>query len=206
MMDYVHYKKYRAKVQRTFKLPANKLNIYEDLVKNGILHIEKGLNYLVEIVIKDFKGNTSTLKIPILGKESEVIIAKTAETTSYKVVANQFQKFTKDGVTIAFPKNTFYNDIYLDFNVQGGIAKVHRPNIPLNKQFTITFDSTRYDQKELDALFIANINNKKYPSYQYTRKRKNKIFTTTKTLGEYTLMRDTENQRFTTQISKREAG
>ena len=195
MMDYAHYKKYHAKVQRTFKLPANKLNIYEDLVKNGIVHIEKGLNYLVEIVIKDFKGNTSTLKIPILGKESEAIIAKTADTTSYKIVANQFQKFTKDGVTIAFPKNTFYNDIYLDFNVQGGIAKVHRPNIPLNKQFTITFDSTRYDQKELDALFIANINNKKYPSYQYTRKRKNKIFTTTKTLGEYTLMRDTEKPK-----------
>ena len=76
-----------------------------------------------------------------------------------------------------------------------GIAKVHRPNIPLNKQFTITFDSTLYDQKELDALFIDNINNKKYPSYQYTRKRKNKIFTTTKTLGEYTLMRDTEKPK-----------
>ena len=57
MMDYAHYKKYHIKYE-TFKLPANKLNIYEDLVKNGIVHIEKGLNYLVEILIKDFKGNT----------------------------------------------------------------------------------------------------------------------------------------------------
>ena len=123
MMDYAHYRKYRAKVQRTLNFPANKLSIYEDLVKNGIVHIEKGLNYLVEIVIKDFKGNTVTLKIPILGKESEAIIAKPVDTSSYKIVANQFQKFTKNGVTIAFPKNTFYNDIYLDLTYKEVLLK-----------------------------------------------------------------------------------
>ena len=194
-IDYSHYRKFRTQVQKTYKHPANKLNIYKDLVKNGIIYIEEGFSYLVEIIIKDFKGNTSVIKIPILGKESEAITSKSPDTTKYKIIANQFQKFSKDGITIAFPKNTFYEDLYLKFDVKGDVAKVHQPSIPLNKQFTITFDSTRYKKEELNSLYIANINNKKYPSYQNTRKRKDKIFTTTKILGEYTLLKDTEKPK-----------
>jgi hypothetical protein len=190
LIDYAHYKKYRNRVQRTYRHPANKLSIYEDLVSEGIINVEAGLSYLVEIIIKDFKGNTSTVTIPILGKESEQIFSKQRDTTKYKIVTSEFHKFTEDGVTVGFPKYSFYDDFYLDFSVKKGVAKVHRPNIPLHKSFTITFDSTMYNPKEIDQLYIANINNKKYPSYQNTRKKKNKMFTTTKTLGKYTILKD----------------
>lgn len=195
LIDYPHFKKYKNRVQRTYKHPANKLNIYEDLVQNGVINIEAGLSYLVEIIIKDFKGNTSKVKIPILGKKSETIITKIPDTTNYKVVTNQFSKFTKDGVTIAFPKYTVYEDVYLDFTVNEGVAKVHRPRIPLNKSYTITFDSTMYDAKKADQLYIANINNKKYPSYQNTRKKKDKMFTTTKALGKFKILSDTQKPK-----------
>ncbi|MDA9070894.1 M23 family peptidase, partial [Flavobacteriaceae bacterium] len=62
----------------------------------------------------------------------------------------------------------------------------------LNKSFTITFDSTMYRKSEVNNIYIANINNKKYPYYQNTRKREDKLFTTTKTLGKYTLLIDNE--------------
>ena len=39
---------------------------------------------------------------------------------------------------------------------------------------------------------MQNINNEKYPSYQKTRKKEDKIFTTTKTLGKYTLLFDNQ--------------
>lgn len=195
LIDYPHYKKYKNRVQRTYKHPANKLGIYEDLVNQGIVNIEPGLSYLVEIIIKDFKGNTSKVKIPILGKKSEAIITKTPDTTEYKIVRDQFSKFTKDGITIAFPKYSVYEDVFLDFKVNDGVATVHRPNIPLDKRFTITFDSTMYNAKDIDHLYIANVNNKKYPSYQNTRKKKNKMFTTSKTLGKYKIVSDTEKPK-----------
>jgi hypothetical protein len=195
LIDYPHFKKYKNRVQRTYKHPANKLGIYEDLVNHGVLNIKPGLSYLVEIIIKDFKGNTSKVKIPILGKKSETIITKTPDTTEYKIVRDQFSKFTKDGITIAFPKYSFYEDTYLDFEVKNGVATVHRPNIPLDKRFTITFDSTMYNAKEADQLYIANVNNKKYPSFQNTRKRKDKMFTTSKTLGKYKIVSDKEKPK-----------
>jgi hypothetical protein len=145
----------------------------------------------VEIIVKDFQGNSSKVSIPILGKKSETIFSKRNDSTAFKIVASEFQKFTQDGVTIAFPKNTFYEDVYLDFKVEDGVASIHKPNIPLDKRFTITFDSTMYNNKNIDKLYIANMNNQKYPSYQNTRKRKGKLFTTTKTLGKYKILKDT---------------
>ncbi|MFD2567807.1 M23 family metallopeptidase [Pseudotenacibaculum haliotis] len=195
LIDYPHFAKYKSRVQKTYREKANKLSIYENLINDGMLDIQEGLNYNIQIIIKDFDENTTEIKIPVIGKKSEVIFTKKPDTTAYKIVANKFQKFSKDGITIAFPKNTFYEDVYLDFEVTNGVAKIHRPNIPLDKRYTITFDSTRYDQKDLDHLYIANVNNKKYANYQNTRKKKNKVYTTTKTLGKYKLLTDKQKPR-----------
>ena len=120
------------------------------------------------------------------------MINQQKDTTAYKIVKNKFQKFSKDGVTIAFPKNTFYKDIFLNFSVNERTATIHKPTIPLDKKFTISFDSIMYDKSELDHIYIANMNNKKYPYYMDTRKKSNKLFTTTKTLGKYGLLIDNQ--------------
>ena len=49
--------------------------------------------------------------------------------------------------------------------------------------------------KKKKQLYIANINNKKYPSHQNTRKKGNKVYTTTKTLGKYTLLFDKQKPK-----------
>ncbi|MEQ6123890.1 M23 family metallopeptidase [Pseudotenacibaculum sp. MALMAid0570] len=195
LIDYPHFAKYKSRIQKTYREKANKLSIYENLLNNGIIEVQEGLNYNVQIIIKDFNGNTTKVKIPVIGKKSEVLFTKPPDTTNYKVIAKNFQKFSKDGITIAFPKNTFYEDVYLDFDVLNDVAKIHYPNIPLDKRFTITFDSTRYKQKDLEHIYIANVNNKKYANYQNTRKRKGKVFTTTKTLGNYTLLIDSQKPK-----------
>lgn len=196
LIDYKHYAKFRSRVQKTHKVQGNKLNIYKDLVDNGKVYIEPGVNYNVEIIAKDFKGNSSTLKIPVRGVQNNTIFTK-IDTTAYKINAKEFNKFTKENVTIAFPKNTFYKDCYLDFEVKNGVAKVHEPNIPLDKRFTLTFDVSNYSEAEKKQLYIANINRKKYPRYQSTKKKANKFYTTSKTLGKYTLKKDTTKPKIT---------
>ena len=195
LIDYPHYAKYKSRIQKTFKEQANKLSIYEGLVNEGVIDVKAGFNYQVEIIAKDFKGNTSSLKIPVIGKKSDPVFKQPKDTTNYKIIKSKFQKFTQKGVTIAFPKNTFYEDLYLDFSVKGKLVTIHKPNIPLDKSFTITFDSTMYKKSDLDKIYIANTNNKKYANYQNTRKRADKIFTTTKTLGKYTLLIDSQKPK-----------
>ena len=169
------------------------MKIYKNLVNNGVVNVKAGFNYSVEIIVSDFSGNTSTLRIPVKGVQSNAVFKQEKDTTAYKITADKFHKWSKKGITIAFPKNTFYNDIFLDFEVKDSIVKIHAPTIPLNKSYTLTFDVSTYTEKEKSQLYIANINNKKYPSYQNTRKKKDKFYTTTKTLGKYTLA--TDNQK-----------
>ncbi|WP_243456780.1 hypothetical protein [Polaribacter batillariae] len=192
LIDYEYYKKYKSRFQKTHKVDANKLSIYKDLHNNGKIKIENGLNYTIEIVARDFHGNTSSVKIPVAGKESNSIYKKQKDTTAYKIVAKKFQKFTQENVTIAFPKNTFYEDVYLDFKVYNGIAKIHNPTIPLDKSFTLTFNVSKYSEEEKKHLYIANVQYPKYPRYQYTRKKDSTFYTTTKTLGKYKLLSDTK--------------
>ncbi|ARV05434.1 peptidase M23 [Polaribacter sp. SA4-10] len=194
-IDYEYYKKYKSRIQKTYKVTKNKLSIYENLVNNGKLTIKNGLNYSVKIIAKDFKGNTSTIKIPIVGKESNALFSQTKDTTAYKIIAKNFNKFQKENVTIAFPKNTFYNDVFLDFKVENGIAEIHKPTIPLDKNFTLTFNVSKYSEAEKQQLYIANVAYPKYPYYKNTRKKDSTFYTTTKTLGKYALVSDKEKPK-----------
>ena len=192
LIDYEYYSKYKSRIQKTFREKENKLSIYKGLIEEGGITINEGLNYQVEIIAKDFIGNSSSLKIPVVGLKSESILNQERDTTAYKIVKKEFQKFSKNGVTIAFPKNTFYKDLFLNFSVNDRIATIHKPIIPLDKKFTITFDSIMYKRSEVNQIYIANMNNKKYPYYMDTRKKSDKIFTTTKTLGKYGLLIDNQ--------------
>lgn len=196
-IDYPHYGEFRKRYQKTFKVDANKLSTYEDLINNGKLKIEKGFNYKVEIIAKDFKGNTSVIKIPVIGKESNAVFRQKKDTTQYKIVKEKFNKFSQKGITIAFPKNTFYENFFLDFKVDSSKVKIHTPTIPLDKRYTLTFDTSHLSEVEKKSMYIANINNKKYPRYVNTKKKKNKFYTSTKSLGYYTLLSDVEKPTIT---------
>ncbi|CAA0181394.1 Peptidase family M23 [Tenacibaculum maritimum] len=194
LIDYEYYKKHKRRIQKTYKVKGNKLSIYENLINNGMMDIKDGHTYQVEIIAKDFKNNSTTLKVPVTGSNTNLLF-KAKDTTPYKIIAKNFHKFQEKNVSIAFPKNTFYSDCYLDFRVENGIAKVHNPSIPLDKKYTLSFDISGYPQKEQKQLYIANVNNIKYPRYITTKRNKNKIYATVKSLGNYTLKTDTNTPK-----------
>ncbi|WP_442266904.1 M23 family metallopeptidase [Tenacibaculum sp. ZS6-P6] len=189
LIDFEHYGKFKKKFQKTHKVSKNKLSLYKNLINDGKLIIEPLASYNVEIIAKDFEGNASKLRIPIKGvSKNELEVKK--DTTEYKITAVNFNKFQKENVTIAFPKNSFYHDCYLNFDVNDGIAKIHEPTIPLDKRFTLTFDTSHLNTKEKQQVYIANVTKKKYPKYVSTKKKENKVYTNQKTLGSYTLKLD----------------
>ncbi|WP_205618013.1 M23 family metallopeptidase [Tenacibaculum ovolyticum] len=190
LIDYKHYKTYKDKVQKTHKVNANRLNLYEGLVNNGKITINNGENYNVDIIAKDLKNNVSSVRIPIRGVESNLVF-KQKDTTNYKIIAKNFHKFNLNNVTIAFPKNTFYEDCFIDFSITNGVAKIHNPTMPLDKRYTLTFNTSFLNEKQKQQVYIANVTNPKYPWYASTKKKIDKVYTTTKNLGNYTLLYDT---------------
>jgi len=192
LIDYDYFKKNNTRIQKIFKVDKNNLSIYKDLKKNGELLIRENFNYDIKIITKDFEGNSSILKFQIQGEENNTIISKEKDTSSYKILANKFQKYTFDNIMIAFPENTFYQDCYLDIKKENDIIKIHEPIIPLNKSYKLTFDVSEFSEKEKQQLYIANVDRKKYPVYQFTHKKEKLFYTTTKSLGKFQLLSDKE--------------
>ena len=191
LIDYKRFKTKKQHIHKCFIEPLNKLSLYGKSIDNGYITIKNGLNYTVHIIAKDFKGNKQKITIPIIGKKTAILVQKEIKKTPYPIASKQFHKFSKNGVSVAFPKNTFYKDFYLDFLANDSIAQIHRSVLPLHKKYTLTFDVSKYTEKEKKQLYIASINKKGKNHYVKTVKKTATFYTTTKKLGNFALLSDT---------------
>ncbi len=192
LIDYERYQLINQRIQKCFNEPKNNLSLTKNSLNNGIITIENNLNYTVDIIAKDFKGNEQKLTIPITGKKAEIIGNNETVTTPFKINHEEFNEFSSSYAKVAFPKNTFFNDFYLDFNVSDKIVKVHTPTIPLANNYTLTFDVSKYSEAEKNQLYIASISEKGRKNYENTIKKENTFYTSIKKLGKFTLLTDSE--------------
>jgi murein DD-endopeptidase MepM/ murein hydrolase activator NlpD len=192
LIDYERYATLSQRVQKCFIEAKNILSMY-GTKNNGHVTIEDGKTYDIVIRAKDFAGNSRTVTIPVEGKRDSILVPKTTAKTPYHITHEKFNTFTKGRVNVAFPSNTFYNDFYLDFaNENDSIVQVHEPTIPLNKSYTLTFDVSDYTTEQLKHMYIAAIDDQGRPQYVSTSKKENKFYTSTKKMGRFALVSDTE--------------
>jgi hypothetical protein len=190
LIDYERLERLNQRIHKSFIEPGNKLSLYDNLSSKGLLIVEDSLDYNVEIIAKDFEGNQRRISIPIVGQELKTIAKKDEIRTLYKIDRNEFKKFSFDKMTLSFPKNTFYEDVYLNLSSSDNEFNVHRPTLPLHKNYTLTVDVSNYSASERKQLYIASISKKGTSSYMETVKKDKIFYTSTKKLGMFKLLRD----------------
>lgn len=192
LIDYKRYQLLNQRIQKCFSEYPQQLTLTKNSKTNGILTIEDGLNYTVEIIARDFMGNQQKIIIPIIGKKEHIIAKKTGNTTPYYIYHNQFNEFTNSYAKVAFPKNTFFDNFYLNFDVTENEVQVHTPTVPLASYYTLTFDVSKYSDAEKNQMYIASISDKGRKSYETTYKKSTTFYTSIKKLGKFTLLTDNE--------------
>lgn len=190
LIDYAHFYDHRERIQKCFKEPNNHLSIYKSLYNDGKINVAEGMSYHVELLISDLAGNTTKLIIPIEGKKQEVRIAKEDKTTDHFVIANKPNNFDLGGAKVFFPANTFYEDFFINLEKGSDTVTIHDNSVAAHRNFTISFDPSKYSPEERKQMFIAHLDSKMRPSYSKTYKRDGSFTTRTRTLGTYTLARD----------------
>jgi len=191
LIDYSHYKKFKQRVQKIFKEPYNKLSIYNELYLDGKLVVQEGLSYNVELSIKDFEGNETKVIIPVEGKKEEIRQKKELNKTDTFLKANKPNSYDLGIAKVYFPQSTFYHDFYIDLKKGKDTITVHNGSVAAHRNFTITFDVSKYETKEKKQLFIARLSDSGKPRYARTYKRGNTFSTRTRNFGQYTLVADT---------------
>jgi hypothetical protein len=190
LIDYAHFYKHRQRVQKLFKEPFNHLDIYKTLYNNGEIDIEEGLSYNVELTISDIAGNTTKLVIPVEGKREPLKIPKDEGKTENFILADKPNNFDLGAAKVYFPANTFYEDFYIRLEKGSDTVAIHDNSVAAHRNFTISFDPSKYNEEERKQLFIAHLDEDYRPSHSKTYKRDGAFTTRTRTLGTYTLVRD----------------
>jgi len=191
LIDYDYYGRNRQRIQKSFKSPGNNLSIYKELFNDGKIKVNEGLSYNAKLLIKDFAGNKLVMNIPVTGKKNLLGNKKETITTDNYITAKRPNNFDLDGAKVYFPANTFYEDFYIDLKKGKDTVTIHTNTVPAHRNFTITFDVSKYSKEEQKQLFIARLDSKLRPSHANTYKRGNEFTTRTRNLGTYTLAKDT---------------
>ncbi|WP_375324979.1 M23 family metallopeptidase [Flagellimonas sp. GZD32] len=190
LIDYEHFYDHRQRIQKIFKEPYNHLSIYNTLYNDGKIEVNEGMSYNVEFLIADIAGNTTKLVVPIEGKREAVKIPKEDRTTENYVIASKPNNYDLGAAKVYFPSNTFYEDFYINLEKGTDTITIHDNSVAAHRNFTISFDPSKYAQQDRDQLFIAHLDIDGRPSYSTTYKRDGSFTTRTRTLGTYTLVKD----------------
>ena len=194
LIDYAHFKKHKSRIQKLFIQPNNPLSMYKDVNDNGYIMVEDSTASVYKLQIADYKGNDVWLSIPISGEKNGNIKPKHKKITNHFVYANQVTNLEADNISVYIPKDTFYDDFFIDFKAENDTLTLHNASIPVKKSMTINFNISNYTQQDKDKLFIARMTGyKDRLVYSSTTKKGNIISSRTKTLGTYTLATDIES-------------
>lgn len=191
LIDYAHYTTYYERIQKCYKEPGNLLGIYRTIYNDGKIDVAEGLSYNVEIHISDLAGNITKLTIPVEGKRQEIKIPRIDQKTDHYIIAKKPNNFDLDGAKVYFPANTFYENFYIDLEKGKDTVTIHNNKVPAHRNFTITFDVSKYSNEERNSMFIARLDKNRTPNFTSTYKRGTTFTARTRNLGTYTLARDT---------------
>ncbi|NJY63736.1 M23 family metallopeptidase [Salinimicrobium sp. CDJ15-81-2] len=192
LIDYGYYSQNNRRIQKLFVEPSNPLSIYRDSFNKGVLNVQDSLSYNYVIKVSDFAGNERIVRIPVEGRQRTDIKPKTDNTTEYFVEAGKGAQFEEKGIDVYIPKNSLYQDVFLDVTFEEEKISLHEDIVPIHSNISIGFDVSKYEPQDREQLFIARLNKWGKPNYSTTAKEGDRFTTKTRSFGTYTLARDTK--------------
>ena len=189
-IDYERFHLMGQRVQKLFQLSDYPLSIVAGNKKDGTIKVQPGANYTYRVEVYDFHGNRVDLIIPIEFYNAQATIKNTIKKTPYYVKAKNESIFEKNNVSVQIPENAFYNNFYLNFDVNGDILTLHDDSVPVHKNIIITFSEVQgLTEEQLAKTFIATLDGYKL-EHNKTYRKGTTFSMKTRTLGKFKLVQD----------------
>lgn len=120
-------------IQKSFVDPGNQLTIYKDLDNRGRLKLEPGEIYNMEYIVKDVKGNTSTLNFSInsLDKNPYEFTFGNSSKNIELLAYNKENKIELKNFIAEFPAYSFYDSMIVARSISKG------PNTAFSSMYSI---------------------------------------------------------------------
>lgn len=146
-IDYTKFIRDKMGIQHLSDLPGMKLQNYSLPNSTGIIKLQDENVHSIEIVLKDVKGNTSSLTTKLqLNKTSEKI-----SPTEKTIMPNEGKTISTENAEINFSKNAVYDAVNFnayekpdaDPNAVSNSIVLHSPYIPVQDEYTLKIKPNR---------------------------------------------------------------
>ncbi len=138
MIDYEYFKNNKSRITKLFIEPNNPLSIYKD--GNGYINIEDSLSYNCSISIKDIKGNTKQLLIPITGKHIPNTDTQIVQAYEHYAYSDASFEYSNAFMSLNIPKGALYDDTPLKIKeLVNNRIQIHKNTVPLHKYMSLSF-------------------------------------------------------------------
>ena len=191
LIDYEHFSTQKQRIQKLFRI-NNPLSLFKSTLNDGFIKVEDSTYSVYKVRVADYKNNESWVTVHIKGTKKSISKSEEKKVTPYFIKADQTTNLKSGGVSIDLYKDTFYEDFYIDFEVNNDTLTLHKDVKATKKNFTITYDVSKYTNEDRNKLYIARlIGYKNYPAYTYTTRKNHFLIAKTKKLGTFALATDT---------------
>ncbi len=196
-VDYAEYKLNRRWIQRSHKLPGNRLPIYE-LVEGGYLRVVPDSVYQMKYTVEDAAGNASTLEFVISGTDS--IGVRPPDTASSDIVIPSDEAFTfsRNQLRVRFESGTFYDDQPFAYELlaprEDALSSVHQVSedtVPLHKSMTISVRTGTVPDGLADKLLLGKLTDEGEVVSAGGRFQAGFVVSRTRSFGTYFVVADT---------------
>lgn len=188
-IDYSRFYHTGQRFQKLFIKTPYPFSVIKNNITNGQFEAVDGevKNYRIEI--SDFHGNKTIINGSIEYSDKPAKVTEPKHVTPYFVKAVNDHNYTKNGVSVFIPANSFYEDFYMDFDVEDSILHLHNPTVPVHTPLTVSFDVKGLSNEVLQKTFIATFTDKRV-AYNSSYMEGGKLTAKVKTLGDFKLMQD----------------
>jgi len=200
LIDYSHFINTKKRIIRTQVDTNNLLNNYVIVQNNGIINFTDSLIHNMYFEVKDAYGNTSKLDFKLRSNSNHDVVIDSNEPnlTSTFFAFSKKNSIVKDSIEIRFPANSFYRSFYFDYDEMKKDSssfsvtyKLHNPNIPVHKYFTLKILPDSIPLTDTGKAYISY--SRDNTDFYYSGHKKTGKFITCKSreLGYYKVMMDT---------------
>ena len=201
-IDYALNYETNRKIHKAFIEPNNKLSFYKKMKSDGSYTFERNENYKIELSVYDSYKNKAKLLFTVKGDTSSISFPKKEYTCLFKY--DDKNLFSRSDIDLKFQRNCFYSNLEFNYSKSqdsaflSPIHHIHKPNVAINKHYSLSIKVNKIDKTISDKLVIVKIDTDKNISSVGGIYIDGYMKTKTKKLGSYAVSLDTISPSVTT--------
>jgi murein DD-endopeptidase MepM/ murein hydrolase activator NlpD len=147
---YERFKKDRSQIHGSYRLPGNPLDIYDNLVDDGIVRFKDGKRHKIEYIVVDLMGNRSSVSFEV---EAQTKAAGPAPKPGTYLATWNWEKdneYKNEKIQIQMPALNLYEDLNLTITegreISGAVTptfKVASPYEPVHGKYTLSLNASK---------------------------------------------------------------